>query len=96
MSLKSVLESALYALEDRCGTYVDEREEYGAITQLRKLLDELDSYQLVPKEPTAEMLQAACEDGICAEGRPVWKHDTEFQAKWKYQQMLENAPEIEL
>lgn len=96
MNFRHVLESALYALESRCGTYADERENYGAITQLHKLMDELDNYQLVPKQPTTEMLRAACQDGICVEGKPVWKHDTEFQAKWEYQQMLENAPEIEL
>lgn len=96
MSLRHVLESALYVLESCCDTYSDEREEYGAITQLRKLLERLDNYQLVPKEPTAKMLEAAFQDGIIVNGKPIWKHDADFQNKWKYQQMLENAPEIEL
>lgn len=92
MSLKSSLESALLDLEDNY--YVG--QESVTIKYLRSLIGMLDNYQLVPKEPTAEMLKAASQDGICVEGKPVWKHDTEFQNKWKYQQMLENAPEIEL
>lgn len=46
-------------------------------------------HRLVPIEPTEAMLKAACNDGVCVDGKPVWKHSYEFQAKWKYQQMLE-------
>lgn len=46
-------------------------------------------YKIVPVEPTAEMLTAACQDGADLNGRPVWKHPVDVQAKWKWQQMLE-------
>lgn len=92
MSLKSSLESALLELEDNY--YVG--QDSVAIKSLRSLIGMLDNYQLVPKEPTAEMLKAAFQDGIIVNGRPIWKHDTDFQNKWKYQQMLENEPEIKL
>lgn len=52
----------------------------------------MTDYKLVPVEPTPEMLDAAVQDGICVDGKPVWKRDVEFQAKWKYQQMLAAAP----
>lgn len=52
----------------------------------------MTDYKLVPVEPTPEMLDAAIQDGICVDGRPVWKKDVVFQAKWKYQQMLAAAP----
>ena len=35
------------------------------------------------------MMKAACNDGLLVDGKPVWKHGLEFQAKWKYQAMLE-------
>lgn len=54
-----------------------------------------DGWQLVPVEPTQEMLDAAIQDGVCVDGKPVWKKDVEFQAKWKYQQMLAAAPQPE-
>ena len=44
---------------------------------------------LVPIEPTEAMLKAACNDGVLVDGKPVWKRSFEFQAKWKYQAMLE-------
>lgn len=34
------------------------------------------------------MMKAACNDGVLVDGKPVWKHGLEFQAKWKYQAML--------
>lgn len=65
--------------------------------ELAKLRAELerravDGWKLVPVEPTPEMLDAAIQDGICVDGKPVWKKDVVFQAKWKYQQMLAAAP----
>lgn len=51
-----------------------------------------DGWQLVPIEPTDEMISAACQDGVSVDGRPVWKHSNAFQAKWKYQQMLAASP----
>lgn len=51
-------------------------------------------YKIVPIEPTKEMIDAACRDGVDLEGRPVWKHTFDVQAKWKYQQMLDAAPDV--
>lgn len=48
-----------------------------------------DKYILAPIEPTDAMLKAACNDGAIIDGKPVWKRSFEFQAKWKYQAMLE-------
>ena len=48
-----------------------------------------NSHILVPTEPTEAMLNAACNDGVLVDGKPVWKRSLEFQAKWKYQAMLE-------
>ena len=55
----------------------------------------MTDYKLVPVEPTPEMLDAATQDGICVDGKPVWKRDVVFQAKWKYQQMLAAAPDMQ-
>lgn len=55
----------------------------------------MSNYKLVPVEPTPEMLDAAVQDGICVDGKPVWKRDVVFQAKWKYQQMLAAAPDVQ-
>ena len=80
------------------GAYVD-YADYAAIeAENAKLRAELerravpDWWKLVPVEPTPEMLDAAIQDGICVDGKPVWKKDVVFQAKWKYQQMLAAAP----
>lgn len=48
-----------------------------------------NSHMLVPIEPTEAMLKAACNDGVIVDGKPVWKRSLDFQAKWKYQAMLE-------
>lgn len=98
MSLKSLLEYLLSDLE--VALLLEDSRHYDKgyeVTRLLgKLLEKLDNYQLVPKEPTAEMLKAAFQDGIVVNGRPIWKYDIDFRNKWKYQQMLENAPEIKL
>ena len=56
----------------------------------------MSDFKLVPVEPTPEMLDAAIQDGVCVDGKPVWKRDVVFQAKWKYQQMLSAAPVVQL
>ena len=48
-----------------------------------------NSHTLVPIEPTEAMLKAACNDGVIVDGKPVWKRSLDFQARWKYQAMLE-------
>jgi hypothetical protein len=55
----------------------------------------VSKYKLVPVEPTQEMLDAAIQDGVCVDGKPVWKKSVTFQAKWKYQQMLAAAPAVQ-
>lgn len=48
-----------------------------------------NSHMLVPFKPTESMLNAACNDGVLIDGKPVWKRSLDFQAKWKYLAMLE-------
>lgn len=50
-----------------------------------------EGHKLVPIEPTEEMINAAIQDGISVNGKPIWKHNVAFQAKWRYQQMLKVA-----
>ena len=56
---------------------------------MSKTTSDVTGYMLVPIEPTEAMLKAACNDGVIVDGKPVWKRSFEFQAKWKYQAMLE-------
>lgn len=56
---------------------------------------DLVKYIAVPAEPSNEMINAACQDGIVVEGRPVWKHDVVFQARWRYKQMLKARPKFD-
>lgn len=58
--------------------------------------EHIEGYKLVPIEPTEEMIAAGCSHGLSANGRPIWERPYEFQAKWKYQQMLDAAPEFKL
>lgn len=51
-------------------------------------------WKLVPVEPTEAMVQAACQDGVDLNGRPVWKHTYDVQARWKWKQMLASSPGI--
>ena len=50
-------------------------------------------WKLVPEEPTPKMVDAACQDGISLDGRPVWKHTVDVQAEWRWKQMLAAAPQ---
>ena len=61
----------------------------GGIGGIGGTIKDSNSHMLVPIEPTEAMLKAACNDGIIVDGKPVWKRGLDFQAKWKYQTMLE-------
>lgn len=50
-------------------------------------------WKLVPEKPTPKMVDAACQDGISLDGRPVWKHTVDVQAEWRWKQMLAAAPQ---
>lgn len=52
-------------------------------------------WKLVPVEPTEDMVHAACQDGVDLNGRPVWKHTYDVQAKWRWKQMLASSPDID-
>ena len=56
---------------------------------MTKTTSDVTGYMLVPIEPTEAMLKAACNDGVLVDGKPIWKRSLDFQAKWKYQAMLE-------
>lgn len=67
------------------------------LTTLEELMRQmLKTHKIVPIEPTEEMIAAGCSHGLSANGRPIWERPYEFQAKWKYQQMLDAAPEFKL
>lgn len=78
-----------------------EKEAWRYASELEQQLklfnaEHIEGYKLVPIEPTEDMLAAACNDGVSVNGRPVWKQPYKFQAKWKYQQMLDAAPKFNL
>ena len=78
-----------------------EKEAWRYASELEQQLklfnaEHIEGYKLVPIEPTEEMIAAACDDGVSVDGRPVWKQPYKFQAKWKYQQMLDAAPKFNL
>lgn len=50
-------------------------------------------WKLVPEKPTPKMVDAACQDGISLDGRPVWKHTVDVQAEWRWKKMLAAAPQ---
>jgi hypothetical protein len=50
-------------------------------------------WKRVPVIPTDEMVDAACQDGINLNGRPVWKHTYDVQATWRWQRMIAAAPQ---
>ena len=89
------------ALEELQILRQSEREGWRYASELEEQLkllnaEHTEGYKLVPIEPTEDMLAAACNDGVSVNGRPVWKQPYKFQAKWKYQQMLDAAPEFNL
>lgn len=47
-----------------------------------------DGYCVVPIDPTDEMVEAACQNGVNLDGRPVWKSSVDTQARWKWSQMI--------
>ena len=76
-------------------------EDY-SIEALKKALESVDQevpaeeviaeWVTVPVQPTYAMTLAACQDGVILEGRPVWKHTVDAQARWRWEQMIKAAP----
>ena len=49
--------------------------------------------KLVPVELTPEMIHVGCQNGTNIDGRPLWKHTVDVQAKWRWAQMLSVSPD---
>ena len=106
---RSVVEQALEALEHAEQDSADfqriNTDQTGeSITTLRAALEQPrpeagipasvpTGWKLVPEEPTPKMVDAACQDGLSLDGRPVWKHTVDVQAEWRWKQMLAAAPQ---
>lgn len=59
---------------------------------LKTAVYDSEVWQLVPKQPTQEMVYSAMQVGIVLNGRPVWKQSADVQAAWNWGQMVNSAP----
>lgn len=88
-------EDALKAIKSELEKNIVHQQDTELPPNMKTVTFDSNKYKLVPIDPTPEMIEAACQDGVNLGTKPVWKHTVDVQAKWKWKQMIDASPNIE-